>query len=220
MKGFGIFICIVLSILLGSCDAQPLPSSAPNLIEHIHSRGSIEGTSLPLNSQALITTTGQPPINNEVFTFNGEVWENENTAIPLGTQSLTALYPAYNGNDLITLNPYTEGALEDVLISQNTITDQTNLNLEFKHLFAKLTIRVLSAINETLTGVSVTAPKVSAINSIDGSLTFSGEHSTLLSYSSTGDYTFIIPYQENCPLKLTFSFENEDDIKFLMKEKD
>ena len=213
MKRFDIFISIVLSILLGSCDAQPLPSSTPNLVEHIYSRGIIDGTSLPLNSQALFNTTGHTPINNEVFTFNGEVWKNENISIPLGTQSLTALYPAYNGNTFITINPYTENALEDVLISQNAITDQTNLNLEFKHLFAKLTIHVISAINETLTGVSVTVPKVSAINPIDGSLTFSGEHSTYLSCTSTGDYTFIIPSKENCPLKLTFSFENEDDIE-------
>lgn len=213
MKRFDIFISIVLSILLGSCDAQSLPSSTPDLVEHIYSRGIIDGTSLPLNSQALFNTTGHTPINNEVFTFNGEVWENENMQIPVGTQSLTALYPAYNGNTFITINPYTENALEDVLISQNAITDQTNLNLEFKHLFAKLTIHVISAINETLTGVSVTVPKVSAINPIDGSLTFSGEHSTYLSCTSTGDYTFIIPSKENCPLKLTFSFENEDDIE-------
>jgi hypothetical protein len=199
--------------LLGSCDAQPLPSSTPDLVEHIYSRGIIDGTSLPLNSQALFNTTGHTPINNEVFTFNGEVWENENISIPLGTQSLTALYPAYNGNTFITINPYKESALEDVLISQNVITAQTNLNLEFKHLFAKLTIHVISAINETLTGVSVTVPKVSAINPIDGSLTFSGEHSTYLGYNSIGDYTFIIPSKENCPLKLTFSFENEDDIE-------
>ena len=214
MKGFGIFVCIVLSILLGSCDAQPLPSSAPNLIEHIYSRSIIEGTSLPSGSHALFNTSGQTPIYNQVFTFNGEVWENENTSIPLGVQSLTALYPAYNGNDLITQNPYSENALEDVLISENTITNQTNLNLEFKHLFAKLTIHVLSTINETLTRVSVTVPKVSTIDPIDGSLTFSDdEHSTNLSKNDTGDYTFIIPYKENCPLKLTFSFENEDDIE-------
>ena len=213
MKQVWALIYILLGFLtLWSCDSQPLPSSMSNIANDIQARGIITGTSIPKGEKALFNATGQTPLTDEVFEFNGTHWENAETSIPTGTiDLLTVLYPAYNEEgDFITQNPYADGALQDVLISQNTITDQTNLQLEFKHLFAKLTLHVESAIQERLTEVSLTAPKVTSIHPINGDLEFEGEHTTYLNKSTTGDYTFMIPYQSNCTLKLTFIMANEE----------
>lgn len=213
MKQVWALIYILLGFLtLWSCDSQPLPSSMSNIANDIQARGIITGTSIPKGEKALFNATGQTPLTDEVFEFNGSHWENAETSIPTGTiDLLTVLYPAYNEEgDFITQNPYADGALQDVLTSQNTITDQTNLQLEFKHLFAKLTLHVESAIQERLTEVSLTAPKVTSIHPINGNLEFEGEHTTYLNKSTTGDYTFMIPYQSNCTLKLTFIMANEE----------
>ena len=213
MKQFGILIYILLGfIALWSCDSQPLPSTHPDIVKHIYSRNIITATSIPKDQEALFCAKGQTSFTNQVFKFNGNYWENAETSIPIGKiDSLTALYPAYNGEgNFITLSPYTEEALEDVLISPNAITDQTNLKLEFKHLFAKLTLHVESEIQETLTGISLKAPKVSAIHPISGNLDFSGDHTTYLSKNATGDYIFMIPYKNNCTLELTFIMQNDE----------
>lgn len=213
MKQFGILIYILLGfIALWSCDSQPLPSTHPDIVKHIYSRNIITATSIPKDQEALFCAKGQTSFTNQVFKFNGNYWENAETSIPIGKiDSLTALYPAYNGEgNFITQSPYTEEALEDVLISPNAITDQTNLKLEFKHLFAKLTLHVESEIQETLTGISLKAPKVSAIHPISGNLDFSGDHTTYLSKNATGDYIFMIPYKNNCTLELTFIMQNDE----------
>ena len=213
MKQFGILIYILLGfIALWSCDSQPLPSTHPDIVKHIYSRNIITATSIPKDQEALFCAKGQTSFTNQVFKFNGNYWENAETSIPIGKiDSLTALYPAYNGEgNFITQSPYTEEALEDVLISPNAITDQTNLKLEFKHLFAKLTLHVEFEIQETLTGISLKAPKVSAIHPISGNLDFSGDHTTYLSKNATGDYIFMIPYKNNCTLELTFIMQNDE----------
>ena len=213
MKQVWTLIYILLGLLtLWSCNSQPLPSSMSNIANDIQARGIITGTSIPKGEKALFNATGQTPLTNEVFEFNGTHWENVETSIPIGTiDSLTVLYPAYNEEEyFITQNPYTDGALEDVLISQNAITNQTSLQLEFKHLFAKLTLHVESAIQERLTEISLTAPKVTTIHRINGNLELEGEHTTYFSKSTTGDYTFMIPYQSNCTLKLTFIIDSEE----------
>lgn len=203
-------------ILLYGCDWQPLPSSMSNTLGEIHSRGIITDTSLEKGSTALFSASGGNSFVNQIFTFDGSNWTNENVTLATNTPqatSLTALYPAYNdSHTLIPENPYTEGALEDVLIAQATFTDQTNIDLSFTHLFSMLTIHVQSPFKESLTSVSLKAPKVTGINATERMFTTTGEHTTHLDKSDSGDYTFIIPSIEHCNLTLTFTFDDEEEV--------
>ena len=74
--------------------------------------------------------------------------------------------------------------------------------MEFKHLFAKLTIHVASSLADKINQIEVIAPKVTSINGIDGSFTVSTNetHSTLLSKDESGAYSYILPTIENCNL--------------------
>ena len=201
--------------LLWSCDSQPLPSYMPNTTYEIQTRGILTTTSsLPEGSQALFNASGGISITNNVYTYDGHSWKN-NDIIQTSSATettLTALYPAYNGaNDFITQNPYTtDGALEDVLMAQAVFTDQTNIELEFHHLFSLLTIHVQDELNETLSEVSLKAPKVENINPISGNISFSDEHTTILNKNTIGEYSFIVPPSANANIVLTFRFTDNE----------
>ena len=200
---------------LWSCNSQPLPSYTPNTTYEIQTRGILTTTSsLPEGSQALFNASGGISITNNVYTYEGHSWKNNDiTQTSNSTETtLTALYPAYNGaNNFITQNPYTtDGALEDVLMAQAIFTDQTNIELEFHHLFSLLTIHVQDELNETLSEVSLKAPKVESINAISGDISISGEHTTLLSKNTIGKYLFIVPPISNGNIVLTFRFTNNE----------
>ena len=201
--------------LLWSCDSQPLPSYMPNTTYEIQTRGILTTTSsLPEGSQALFNASGGISITNNVYTYDGHSWKN-NDIIQKSSATettLTALYPAYNGaNDFITQNPYTtDGALEDVLMAQAVFTDQTNIELEFHHLFSLLTIHVQDELNETLFEVSLKAPKVENINPISGDISISDKHTTLLNKNTIGEYSFIVPPSANANIVLTFRFTDNE----------
>ena len=201
--------------LLWSCDSQPLPSYMPNTTYEIQTRGILTTTSsLPEGSQALFNASGGISITNNVYTYDGHSWKN-NDIIQTSSATettLTALYPAYNGaNDFITQNPYTtDGALEDVLMAKAVFTDQTNIELEFHHLFSLLTIHVQDELNETLSEVSLKAPKVENINPISGNISFSDEHTTILNKNTIGEYSFIVPPSANANIVLTFRFTDNE----------
>ena len=201
--------------LLWSCDSQPLPSYMPNTTYEIQTRGILTTTSsLPEGSQALFNASGGITITNNVYTYDGHSWKN-NDIIQTSSATettLTALYPAYNGaNNFITQNPYTtDGALEDVLMAQAVFTDQTNIELEFHHLFSLLTIHVQDELNETLSEVSLKAPKIENINPISGDISISDEHTTLLNKNTIGEYSFIVPPSANANIVLTFRFTDNE----------
>ena len=215
MKSLITFICLWTIFFLWSCDSQPLPSYTPNTTYEIQTRGILTTTSsLPEGSQALFNASGGISITNNVYTYEGHSWKNNDiTQTSNSTETtLTALYPAYNGaNNFITQNPYTtDGALEDVLMAQAIFTDQTNIELEFHHLFSLLTIHVQDELNETLSEISLKAPKVESINAISGDISISGEHTTLLSKNTIGKYLFIVPPISNGNLVLTFRFTDNE----------
>ena len=187
----------------------------PNTIYEIQTRGILTTTSsLPEGSQALFNASGGISITNNVYTYDGHSWKN-NDIIQTSSATetiLTALYPAYNGaNDFITQNPYTtDGALEDVLMAQAVFTNQTNIELKFHHLFSLLTIHVQDELNETLSEVSLKAPKVENINPISGDISISDEHTTLLNKNTIGEYSFIVPPSANANIVLTFRFTDNE----------
>ena len=180
---------------------------------NISTRGnSYSENSLPVGSTALFNTSGDIIIQNQIFTFDGNYWKGEEDIPWTGTctsTNLTALHPGKNGEYLITEQPYVNNELIDVLIAQATITNESKIDLDFKHLFSMLTIHIQSPLKDAVTEISLTAPKVTKVNA-NGSLEISGTHTTTPTINTEGNYTFIIPYLEDCALTLTFTLNDQD----------
>ena len=206
MKQLWFFLSLMLIVLLNGCDSHPIPSNTSNAVEGITTRGIHPTTSLPVGSKALFHMSEESNIENPVFTFDGNRWEGESIFQQSGT--LTALYPAYNEEQFITENPYSNGQLEDILIAQSCF-NSSDIHLKFNHLFSMLTIHLLSPLKQSISYISLTTPKIEKLNA-DGSFTLSGTHTIIPDIDeTTGDYTFIIPPQENCPLTLTLIINGE-----------
>ena len=195
------------------CVSEPIVPDTTPIIGNISTRGnSYSGNSLPVGSTALFNTSGDIIIQNQIFTFDGNYWKGKEDIPWTGTctsTNLTALHPGKNGEYLITEQPYVNNELIDVLIAQATITNESKIDLDFKHLFSMLTIHIQSPLKDAVTEISLTAPKVTKVNA-NGSLEISGTHTTTPTINTEGNYTFIIPYLEDCALTLTFTLNDQD----------
>ena len=195
------------------CVSEPIVPDTTPIIGNISTRGnSYSENSLPVGSTALFNTSGDIIIQNQIFTFDGNYWKGEEDIPWTGTctsTNLTALHPGKNGEYLITEQPYVNNELIDVLIAQATITNESKIDLDFKHLFSMLTIHIQSPLKDAVTEISLTAPKVTKVNA-NGSLEISGTHTTTPTINTEGNYTFIIPYLEDCALTLTFTLNDQD----------
>ena len=212
MKQFRLFFIFCISLLMG-CVSEPIVTDTTPIIGNISTRGnSYSENSLPVGSTALFNTSGDIIIQNQIFTFDGNYWKGEEDIPWTGTctsTNLTALHPGKNGEYLITEQPYVNNELIDVLIAQATITNESKIDLDFKHLFSMLTIHIQSPLKDAVTEISLTAPKVTKVNA-NGSLEISGTHTTTPTINTEGNYTFIIPYLEDCALTLTFTLNDQD----------
>ena len=212
MKQFRLFFIFCISLLMG-CVSEPIVPDTTPIIGNISTRGnSYSENSLPVGSTALFNTSGDIIIQNQIFTFDGNYWKGEEDIPWTGTctsTNLTALHPGKNGEYLITEQPYVNNELIDVLIAQATITNESKIDLDFKHLFSMLTIHIQSPLKDAVTEISLTAPKVTKVNA-NGSLEISGTHTTTPTINTEGNYTFIIPYLEDCALTLTFTLNDQD----------
>ena len=204
MKQLRLFIYILIIGFLFGCESETIPSASTNLVGKISTRGSNDIPSLPTGSQALFNAQG----GTSVFTFDGNKWNGNQDIFSGSSTEVTALYPAYNGNSLITENPYTSDGLEDVLIAQSTITSEKNIELTFKHLFSKLTIHILSPLKESVNRISLEMPRIEKLNT-DGSFSLSGTYLSTPELNEDGDYTFIIPPTENCNIILSFTIGDQ-----------
>ena len=195
------------------CVSEPIVPDTTPIIGNISTRGnSYSENSLPVGSTALFNASGEIIIQNQIFTFDGNYWKGEEDIPWTGTctsTNLTALHPGKNGEYLITEQPYVNNELIDVLIAQATITNESKIDLDFKHLFSMLTIHIQSPLKDAVTEISLTAPKVTKVNA-NGSLEISGTHTTTPTINTEGNYTFIIPYLEDCALTLTFTLNDQD----------
>lgn len=195
------------------CVSEPIVPDTTPIIGNISTRGnSYSENSLPAGSTALFNTSGDIIIQNQLFTFDGNYWKGEEDIPWTGTctsTNLTALHPGKNGEYLITEQPYVNNELIDVLIAQATITNESKIDLDFKHLFSMLTIHIQSPLKDAVTEISLTVPKVTKVNA-NGSLEISGTHTTTPTINTEGNYTFIIPYLEDCALTLTFTLNDQD----------
>ena len=206
-----------MGILFGSCNSSPIPSPQVSpVIGEIISRDAIASTSIADGSKAIFHATGGANIDNQIFTFSNGTWQNNNGEdIHINSSietKLTALYPAYSGETLITHNPYDNDTLQDVLIAQSTFKDQTNIQLNFRHLFSRLTVHIHSSIAEDIEAVKIEVPKVVSIDPSNGTFTTSGTHSTSPIETNTGIYSCIVPSLPNCPVKLTFIFNTSKEV--------
>ena len=213
MKPLRLFFYIFwISLLMGCVSEAIVPNTTP-IIGNISTRGnSYSENSLPVGSTALFNASGEIIIQNQLFTFDGNYWKGEKDIPWTGTctsTNLTALHPGKNGEYLITEQPYVNNELIDVLIAQATITNESKIDLDFKHLFSMLTIHIQSPLKDAVTEISLTAPKVTKVNA-NGSLEISGTHTTTPTINTEGNYTFIIPYLEDCALTLTFTLNDQD----------
>ena len=212
MKQFRLFFTFCISLLMG-CVSEPIVPDTTPIIGNISTRGnSYSENSLPVGSTALFNASGEIIIQNQLFTFDGNYWKGEKDIPWTGTctsTNLTALHPGKNGEYLITEQPYVNNELIDVLIAQATITNESKIDLDFKHLFSMLTIHIQSPLKDAVTEISLTAPKVTKVNA-NGSLEISGTHTTTPTINTEGNYTFIIPYLEDCALTLTFTLNDQD----------
>ena len=195
------------------CVSEPIVPDTTPIIGNISTRGnSYSENSLPVGSTALFNTSGDIIIQNQIFTFDGNYWKGKEDIPWTGTctsTNLTALHPGKNGEYLITEQPYVNNELIDVLIAQATITNESKIDLDFKHLFSMLTIHIQSPLKDAVTEISLTVPKVTKVNE-NGSLEISGTHTTTPTINTEGNYTFIIPYLEDCALTLTFTLNDQD----------
>ncbi|MBQ8442904.1 MAG: fimbrillin family protein [Bacteroides sp.] len=197
-----------LIVLVYACHSEqvnlsyPLPSSSSIL-----SRGESESTSLPVGSQILLNANGGISLENEIFTYNGNIWTNGQdidwTEVQTET-TVTALYPTYADNLYTSDNLYADGTLEDVLIAQETLSEKEEINLHFKHLFSSLILHIDPTLEANIQEFALTIPvKVEKIVPQDGSFSvIQATHTILQTPNDSHEYPFIIPPTDNCTLTL------------------
>ena len=217
MRKLIILITALTIILLGACNSESVPSSAiPPVIEEIASRDALAEKSIENGSEALFNAQGGVSIENGIFMFNQGVWKNGKEEIHInhpGETTLTAIYPAYSRDKtLITHHPYDNDTLQDVLIAQSKFSNETNIQLKFRHLFSRLTVRVHSSKAKSIDAVRITAPKVTQIDPINGTITTAGEHTTLFSKNEAGVYSRMVPSLIDCPLTITFALTSGNEV--------
>ena len=217
MRKFIILITALTIILLGACKSESVPSSViPPVIEEIASRDALAEKSIENGSEALFNAQGGVSIENGIFMFNQGVWKNGEEEIHIdhpGETTLTAIYPAYSSDKTLTTHhPYDNDTLQDVLIAQSKFSNETNIQLKFRHLFSRLTVRVHSSKAKSIDAVRITAPKVTQIDSINGTITTAGEHTTLFSKNEAGVYSCMVPSLIDCPLTITFALTSGNEV--------
>ena len=208
-----ILLAIVL-IIANACNSEQA-----NLSNHypltcsIQSRSENTSLSLPIGSQILLNAQGGLDIQNEIFTYNGSTWENENDhqwTNPEEEGHIIALYPTYPNNEYSFTNLYSTGELADVLIAQKTYQGKENITLQFKHLFSSLTIHIDETLLESIKDIQLTIPvKVNHISPQVGTFSII-EETHIVTQENHGEKThsFIIPPAEACILTLTLIMQD------------
>jgi len=207
MKQIQLFLYILSVILLAGCSSEDLPSVHKTLAGNILSRSNDKET-LPEGSQILLNAYGGLSIVDKTFTYNNGTWTNDNGhgwKEAEETTYITALYP----HDISNL--YNEGALKDVLIAQDTLTQgEKDVTLTFRHLFASFTLNVDETLVDKIKSIQLTSPqRVESISPVTGDITLSDIATpTILQGNGSNSYTFIIPPMEES-ITLNITLDNE-----------
>ena len=209
MKRVKDILCIILLIVANACESEQVTlSNQLPFTCSIQSRSENTSLSLPIGSQILLNAQGGLDIENEIFTYNGSTWENENDyqwTNPEEESHIIALYPTYPNNEYSLTNLYSTGELEDILIAQKTYQGKENITLQFEHLFSSLTINIEEDLLESLKEIQLTIPvKANRIFPQEGIFSIV-EETNIITRENHGEknYSFIIPPSEACVLTLT-----------------
>ena len=169
-----LLILIATFILMGltSCNTDMMPQQTPSPTAHIYSRGENNKVTIEKGNSALFNAKGRLNINNEIFTFDGNSWKNNTDFKWIESEEITyisAITPAYDNQTYTTEKLYRNNKLEDILMAKDTLLTPNNINLQFKHLFSSLDIKIESSLLEKITQIEVTTHYiVSEISPVTG----------------------------------------------------
>lgn len=203
------FLFALLWVFCYACNSeQEIPSVQTPMRCTILSRGENVLQHLPSGSNILVNANGGLELENETFTYNGHLWKSEKDYSwndPQKETHIIALYPTYADNRYTSENLYSNGTLEDVLIARKILDAKDRIDLQFEHLFSKLTIHVEDDILEHLKELSLTIPnKIEEVFPATGTFSTISESSIVVqSNNGDNDYSFILPPMEQCILTLT-----------------
>lgn len=176
-------------------------------------------TSLPSGSRAVLNATGSLQLENQIFTYSGDVWESD---LPIswtdlsGTTDIVALYPTYKDNLYDDLYP--EGRLEDVLYIKDRFEAGRGIGFQFKHLFSRLTFHISEELQGEIKEIRLTTPViVDKIIPATADLKLDAEqsHTVITPGDASESYSFIIPPSENISLKVEIITNHASFIKEL-----
>lgn len=206
------FIAIGLSILT-------LQSCTDNLILHTDHEAIIIGnacrgtstessSAFTFGSQVLLNASGCLQANNIILTYTDGQWEAEKTLNWNGNEDstqITVLHPVYPNLAYTKEDLYRNGTLEDVLYVRKKYPAESPINLNFKHLFSRLNLRLNGELQDKFQRIEITYPFV--VSKIDpiANITFDSQtpHTDFIAQTSpSGNYSFIIPPTENMSISI------------------
>ena len=146
MKRVTNLLSIIVLMIASACNSEQVTLSQDlPLTYSIQSRSENSSLSLPVGSQILLNAHGGIEIENQIFTYNGNTWENGNDYHwnnSKETTNVIALYPTYPNNNYTLSQLYSNGELEDILMTQKTYSPKEAIQLQFEHLFSLFTINI------------------------------------------------------------------------------
>ena len=203
-------LSIILLMIASACNSEQVTLSQDLPLSYsILSRSENSSLSLPAGSQILLNAHGGIEIENQIFTYNGDTWENGNEYHWTNSEETTniiALYPTYSNNDYTQSNLYSTGELDDVLIAQMRCSEKEAILLQFEHLFSLFTVNIDETLLESIQNIQLAVPaKVNYISPQEGTFSLTEEpHIITRSNTGTDSYSFIVPPMEASILTLTF----------------
>ena len=209
MKRVQTYLLIFLLLIAHACNLDsPTWYSQPSFTVLFTSRGLNNPLQLPEGSQILLNANGGFDIQDEIFTLKGTQWTNGTHLKWEDDQqetSIVAIYPVYENKEYSSSNLYSNDGLEDILVAKHTFSHNQKIELQFSHLFAKLTIHVDETLLANLNEIHLTVPsKVSNISTTEGTLSITEEsHTSIHKYNGTSEYSFLLPPLSDCILTLT-----------------
>ena len=163
----------ILFLLTGGCTNEMIETSHHTLHikgneigyfnSHSHSRLSETNETLPTRSNITFYSQGGIHADELLFTYNGTAWEGDTDLKweDAQQQAITMSYypPLYRSHQSF----YQEGNLCDQLYASSTTTYGNDINLSFRHLFARIIFNVSSQLNSLIDQIEF-IPSLSVIN--------------------------------------------------------
>lgn len=160
---------------------------------------------IPENGQIKFYSKGGITADGDILTLENGQWtglKNDKWDTNGNDASIAAYYPVINNIADLYLE---SGELQDIVWCNTTAILGKNVNLTFRHMFAKLVINIESELNDTVKDVKVKIPsKISDIDFYTGGLSFleGGNADITLTKNTEGKYEIFIPASNDCNISL------------------